>query len=164
MKAYGRYLLFFSIPSILLAGALATLEMQVLEVVNTDRPARLLIRLEKPPRFEVAYVHSIYLQPAAEEFEVEEGGEIILRGVRTRSPSVAHYYGFEEDNRGYFPVKRKMKSFALRLGMTRAQTLTHGGKTISLDLLGERGDRVEIRTTRMTWGGYLLSRFGKERG
>jgi hypothetical protein len=143
-------------------GALFIFEVPVLQVVNADRPARLNLQLGKPARFSISYIHSIYLQAAAEEFEMGEGQEIILRGVRTRSPSVAHYYGFEEDNRDYYPVDRRMKSFALRLGMSQAQTLSLGEREISLGDLGQKGDRLEFRVVRMTWGKYLLSRVGKE--
>jgi hypothetical protein len=154
------------LPILILAaagGALFIFEVPVLQVVNPDRPATLNLRLGEPKRFSISYIHSIYLQAAAEEFEMGEGQEIILRGVRTRSPSVAHYYGFEEDNRDYYPADRRMKSFALRLGMSQAQTLSHGEKKISLGDLGEKGDRLEFRVVRMTWGKYLLSQILKEK-
>jgi len=144
-------------------GALFIFEIPVLQVVNTDRPATLSLRIREPGRFSISYIHSIYQQPAAEEFEVGKGGEILLRGVRTRSPSVAHYYGFDEDNREYYPVDRRMKSFALRLGMANAQTLSQGGREISLGDLGEKGDRLEVRVVRMTWGKYFLYRGVKEK-
>jgi len=144
-------------------GALFVFEVPVLQVVNADRSVTLSLRLREPKRFSISYIHSIYLQAATEEFEVGEGEEIVLRGVRTRSPSVAHYYGFDEDNRYYYPVHRKMKSFALRLGMSQAQTLSLGEKKISLGDLGEKGDRLEFRAVRMTRGKYLLSRLVKEK-
>ncbi len=139
------------------------LEVPVLQVGNTDRPVTLNLRLGESKRFSISYIHSIYLQAAAEEFEVGKGEELHLRGVRTRSPSVAHYYGFNEDNRDYYPVDRRMKSFILRLGMSQAQTLSHGERKISLGDLGEKGDRLEFRVVRMTWGKYLLSRAAKEK-
>ncbi len=144
-------------------GALFIVKVPVLQVGNTDRPATLSLRLGEPARFSISYIHSIYLQAATEDFEVGKGDEIILRGVRTRSPSVAHYYGFDENNRDYYPVDRRMKSFILRLGMSQAQTLSHGEEKISLANLGEKGDRLEVRVLRMTWGKYLLSRVGKEK-
>jgi hypothetical protein len=144
-------------------GSLFIFEMPVLQVVNADRPSKLNLRLGEPTRFSISYIHSIYLQEAAEEFEVRKGEEIFLRGVWTRSPSVAHYYGFDEDNRDYYPVDRRMKSFALRLGMSQAQTLSLGDRKISLGDLGEKGDRLEFRVVRMTWGKYLLSRLVKEK-
>ena len=104
---------------------------------------------------------------AEEEFITEErlkkAEAFILRGVRTQSPAVAGYYGFEE-GRTFYPVNRKMDSFVIRLGMTHAQILFHGNQKISLAELGERGDRLEVRVRRMPWGRYLLSSGKKERG
>jgi hypothetical protein len=144
-------------------GALFVFKVPVLQVVNTNRPGALILWLGESGRFSIFYVNSIYLQAASEEFEAGEGEEILLRGVRTRSPSVAQYYGFDGDNRNYYPVNRRMKSFVLRLGMSQAQTLSHGGKKIPLEDLGERGDRLEVRVLRMTWGKYLLSRWVEEK-
>ena len=144
-------------------GSLFIFEVPVLQVANPDRPATLNLRLGEPKRFSISYIHSIYLQAAAEEFEMGEGQEIILRGVRTHSPSVAHYYGFDVDNRDYYPADRRMKSFVLRLGMAQAQTLSLGKRKISLGDLGEKGDRLEVQVVRMTWGRYLLSQVVKEK-
>ena len=163
MKTRG-WLILLSL-SILLAGGVTLLlrEMPVLQIENTDRGRRLLIRTEPSDLFSFSFIHSMYLQPATEEFEVGEGDEFILRGVRTQSPAVAAYYGFEE-GQTYYPVDRKMNSFVMRLGMTNAQILSHGNQRISLAELGERGDRVEVRVRKMTWGQYLLSSGKKERG
>jgi hypothetical protein len=163
LRIKGWLRLLALLPLAAAGGALFISDVTVLQVVNTDRPATLSLRLREPKHFSISYIHSIYLQAAAEEFEVGEGEEIVLRGVRTRSPSVAHYYGFEEDNRDYYAVDRKMKSFALRLGMSQAQTLSHGERKISLGDLGEKGERLEVRVVRMTWGKYLLSRVVKEK-
>ena len=163
MKPRGWLILIFL--SLLLAGAAALLlkEVQVLRVENLDRSKRLLIPAEPSASFSFTYIHSMYLEPATEEFEVGEGQEFILRGVRTKSPSVAHYYGFE-DGRDYYPVNRKMESFVMRMGMTQTQTLRVGDQSISLEKLGQKGDRLEFRVIRMTRGRYLLSSGKKERG
>jgi hypothetical protein len=139
-------------------GAFLIQEVRVLQVVNADRARHFQIMVKPASRFTLSYINSIYLEPAAEEFEVGAGDEIILKGVRTRSPAVAHYYGFEE-GREYYPVNRKMKSFALRVGMSIPQTLDCGNRKISLQEMGEKGDRLEVRVVRMTLARYLLSRF-----
>ena len=135
----------------------------MLQVENTEHPAKLLIRTAPAARFSLSYINSIYLQPAAEDFQVGEGEEILLLGVRTRSPAVAAYYGFEEEKE-YYPVNRTLKSFVLRLGMSQAQVLSWANRQISLGELGEPGDRLEVRVVRMTRGRYLLSSGKKERG
>jgi hypothetical protein len=163
MKTRGWLILSFF--SIFLAGGAALLlrEVPVLQIENTDRPGRLLIRTESAALFSFSFIHSMYLEPATEEFEVGEGEAFILRGVRTQSPAVAAYYGFEE-GRTYYPVDRKMNSFVMRLGMSNAQVLSYGNRKISLGELGEKGDRLEVRVRRMSWGRYLLSSGKKERG
>ena len=163
MKTRGW--IFLLCLSILLGGgvSLAFQEVWVLRVENTDHPGELMIRTAPAARFSLSYMNSIYLQPAAEDFRVGEGEEIILLGVRTRSPAVAAYYGFEE-GKEYYPIDRTMKSFVLRLGMSQAQVLTWANGRISLGELGEPGDRLEVRVVRMTRGRYLLSPGQKERG
>jgi hypothetical protein len=163
MKTRG-WLILLSL-SILLAGGVTLLlrEAPVLQIENTDRGRRLLIRTEPSALFSFSFIHSMYLETATEEFEVGEGEAFILRGVRTQSPAVAGYYGFEE-GRTFYPVNRKMNSFVIRLGMTHAQILSHGNQKISLAELGEGGDRLEVRVRRMPWGQYLLSSGKKERG
>ena len=133
-------------------------EVRVLQIVNPDRRRNLQIIVKPASRFTLSYINSIYREPAAEEFEVGAGEEIILKGVRTKSPAVANYYGFE-DGQEYYPVNRKMKSFVLRVGMSIPQTLDCGNRKISLQEMGEKGDRVEVRLLRMTLAHFLLSRF-----
>ena len=146
-----------------LGAFLGTGEVRVLEIVNSEQAGQLWVPVEQGTRFSLSYINSIYRQPAAEDFQVGEGEEIILLGVRTRSPAVAAYYGFEE-GKDYYPVHRTLKSFVLRLGMSQAQTLSWGNRQVSLEELGEPGDRLEVRVVRMTRGRYLLSSGKKERG
>lgn len=143
---------------IAVGGAFLTPEVRVLQIVNPNSGRNFQIIVEPASRFTLSYINSIYREPAAEEFEVGEGEEIILKGVRTKSPAVAHYYGFE-DGREYYPVIRRMKSFALRVGMSIPQTLDCGNRKISLREIGEKGDRLEVRVVHMTLAYYLLSRF-----
>jgi hypothetical protein len=163
MKTRSRLILLSLL--ILLGGAIALVfqGVWVLQVENTDHPAKLLIRTAPAARFSLSYINSIYLQPAAEDFQVGEREEILLLGVRTRSPAVAAYYGFEE-GKEYYPVNRILKSFVLRLGMSQAQVLSWANGRISLGELGEPGDRLEVQVVRMTRGRYLLSPGQKERG
>jgi hypothetical protein len=155
---FKEWILLLSVLALMGAGgAFLIKKVLVLQIVNTDRTQKLYIWVTPHSPFTLAYVHSIYLEPASEEFEVEEGEEIILKGVSTKSPAVAHYYGFE-DGRGYYPVNARMKSFALRLGMSNPQRLYYGNQTIPLQEIGEKGDRLEVRVVRMALAHYLLSR------
>ena len=163
MKTRG-WISLFCLAVLVVGGILLVFqEVWVLRVENTDHPRELMIRTAPAARFSLSYINSIYLQPAAEDFRVGEGEEIILLGVRTRSPAVAAYYGFEE-GKDYYPVNRTLKSFVLRLGMSQAQTLSWGNRQVSLGELGEPGDRLEVRVVRMTRMQYLLSSGKKEKG
>jgi hypothetical protein len=161
LKLKGWLLLLFILILIAAGGALGVKEVLTVQMVNSDRPRKTNILTAPGSRLTISYIHSIYLQPAAEEFEVGEGDELILRGVRTKSPAVAAYYGFE-DGREYYASHRRMKSFLLRLGMSTTQIMAIGSQKISLEKLGEKGDRVEVSLVRMKLGQYLLSRLIKE--
>ena len=130
-----------------------------LVIVNTDRGREFRIPLGS--RFTLSYVNSIYRAPAAEDFEVGEKNEIVLKGVRTRSAAVAQYYGFE-DGREYYPVERRMKSFALRVGMTDLQALDVGNEKVSLGKMGSAGDRLEFRVEKLSQARVWLSRITKD--
>ncbi|HSR11252.1 MAG TPA: hypothetical protein VLS90_07375 [Thermodesulfobacteriota bacterium] len=108
----------------------------VLEVFNSARDFPVFV--ERSSRFNLSYINSIYLQPATEEFEAGQGDEIVLKGVRTESAGVAQYYGFEE-GRSVYPVTRRMKSFALRIGMSSPQTVEIGNRKISVGEWGKTG-------------------------
>ena len=153
-----KFLLLSALVFISIGAVFLIQEVEVLQVVNADRGRYFQVKVKPGSRFTLSYINSIYLEPAAEDFEVGTGEEIILKGVRTKSLAVAHYYGFEE-GREYYPVNRKMKSFSLRVGMSIPQTLDCGNRKVSLQEVGEKGDRVEVRVVRMTLAHYLLSRF-----
>jgi hypothetical protein len=163
LKLKGWLLLLFILILIAAGGAFGVKEVLVLQMVNTDRSRKLNILTAPASQFTLSYIHSIYLQPATEEFEVGEGAEFILRGVRTKSPGVAAYYGFE-DGREYYSIHRRMKSLLLRLGMSTVQTISIGNQKVPLEELGEKGDRVEVSLVRMKLGQYLLSHLKKENG
>ncbi len=165
MRSKNPKLLLLVIPVVAgTVGALLLNSIPVLQISNTTRD-RELFRVSFT-RFSLSYTHSIYLEPVTEDFEAGEGGEIILRGVRTQSAAVAQYYGFE-DGHEYYPVNRKMKSFVLRVGMSQPQVLQYGGKKMELRALGEKGDRLEFKVKRMSriaiWVSAVYSRFYPDR-
>ncbi len=133
-------------------------ETSFLVVTNTDRGRELRIPLAPPRRFTLSYIHSIYLAPAAEDFEVGERNEIVLKGVSTPSAGVAQYYGFE-DGREYYPLRRSMESFSVRVGMTHLQTVDLAGRKVSLGQLGEPGERLELRVESLSRARIWFSRF-----
>jgi hypothetical protein len=102
------------------------------------------------------YIHSIYKEPVLEEFKAEENA-IILKGVRTKSPAVMEYYGFE-DTKEFHPMDQRMGAvFIIRRGMGEGQGLIVGDRKIYLSEIGERGDRIQLRVELMPLEKYLFS-------
>jgi hypothetical protein len=102
------------------------------------------------------YIHSIYKEPVLEEFQAEKDA-IILKGVRTKSPAVMEYYGFE-DMKEFHPLNVRMGAvFIIRRGMGEGQGLIVRDRKIYLSEIGERGDRIQLRVESMSIGRYLFS-------
>jgi hypothetical protein len=102
------------------------------------------------------YIHSIYKEPVIEEFQSEKDA-IVLKGVRTKSPAVMEYYGFE-DMKEFHPMNQRLGAvFLIRRGMGEGQGLIVGDKKIYLSEIGEKGDRIQLRVESMSLGEYLFS-------
>jgi hypothetical protein len=81
----------------------------------------------------------------------------MLKGVRTKSPAVMEYYGFQEPG-GFHPMNLKLGAvFLVRRGMGKGQGLIVRDKKIYLSEIGEKGDRIQIRVESLSLGEYLLS-------
>ncbi|PIU50664.1 MAG: hypothetical protein COS92_00235 [Desulfobacterales bacterium CG07_land_8_20_14_0_80_52_14] len=104
----------------------------------------------------LCYTNSIYNAYVEEVFEVRKGN-IVLKAVRTASPAVMEYYGFE----GSGPVQAMNRSlgptFWIKASMRQDQSLRIGEKTIDLRALGNRGDRVQIRVEDVSLAFILFS-------
>ena len=121
-----------------------------------DRPKAIHIRISPSEKFSMDYIHSIYKEPVVEEFQAE-GNAMMLKGVRTKSPAVMEYYGFQEPG-GFHPMNLKLGAvFLLRRGMGEGQGLIVRDKKIYLSEIGEKGDRIQIRVESLSLGKYLLS-------
>lgn len=158
MKPAAWLLLVSALSLTAAGGAFSLKQASFLVVANTDRGRELRIPLSPPCRFTLSYIHSIYLAPAAENFEVGERNEIVLKGVSTQSAAVAQYYGFE-DGREYYPLHRSMKSFSVRVGMSSLQTIDWGDRKVSLGEMGKPGERLEFRVESLSRLRMWVSRF-----
>jgi hypothetical protein len=139
-------------------GVLFLKEVTVLRLENMDHPRKVLIRISPSEKFSLFYIHSIYHQPVIEEFQVE-GNAIVLKGVRTKSPAVMEYYGFE-DTKEFHPMNERLGAvFIMRRGMGEGQGLMVGDKKVYLSEIGERGDRIQLRVKSISLGKYLLGQF-----
>ncbi len=109
------------------------------------------------------YIHSIYKEPVIEEFQAENDA-IVLKGIRTKSPAVIEYYGFQ-DMKEFHPMNQRLGAvFIIRRGMGEGQGLIVRDRKIYLSEIGERGDRIQLRVESMSLGKYLLSLLFKIEG
>ena len=121
-----------------------------------DRPKAIHIRISPHETFSMFYIHSIHKEPVLEEFQTEEKA-IILMGVRTKSPAVMEYYGFE-DMKEFHSLDLKLGAvFLIRRGMGEGQGLIVRDRKIYLSEIGEKGDRIQLMVESMSLGKYLLS-------
>lgn len=136
-------------------GVFLLKRVTILRLENMSHPGMIRIRISPSERFSIFYIHSIYNEPVVEEFQVE-GDAIILKGVRTKSPAVMEYYGFE-DMKGFHPMNQRLGAIYFKWGIGEGQGLIVRDKKIYLSEIGERGDRIQLRVESMSLRRYLIS-------
>ncbi|MGZ3495115.1 MAG: hypothetical protein ACXWM6_11300 [Thermodesulfobacteriota bacterium] len=143
----------------IIGGALFYQKVTVLHLENMDHPRTIRIRIGASEPFSVFYVHSIYKAPVVEEFQAERGA-IVLKGVRTKSPAVMEYYGFE-DMKEFHPMDQKLGAIYFKWGIGEGQGLIVRDRKIYLSEIGERGDRIQLRVESMSLLNYFFSQIFK---
>lgn len=139
-----------------MAGGVFLFErVTVLHIENMSHPRTIRIRISPSESFSVFYIHSIYKEPVIEDFQVE-GDAVVLKGVRTESPAVMEYYGFE-DMKGYHPLNQRLGAIYFKWGIGEGQGLIVRDRKIYLSEVGEMGDRIQLRVESVPLGKYLLS-------
>jgi len=119
-----------------------------------DHPRAITIWISPPESFFIFYIHSIYHESVIEEFQAEKDA-LVLKGVRTKSPAVMEYYGFEEV-KGFHAMNQRLGAvFIIRRGMGEGQGLIVRDKKIYLSEIGEKGDRIRLRVESLSLGKYL---------
>jgi hypothetical protein len=142
-------------------GVLFLTKVHLLHVENMDRPKTVRMRIGASEPFSIFYIHSIYKEPVTEEFQAEKGA-IVLRGVRTKSPAVMEYYGFE-DTKEFHPMNQRLGAvFIIRRGMGEGQGLIVRDRKVYLSQIGEKGDRIQMRAETIPLWRYLLAKIRKE--
>jgi len=129
-------------------------KVTVLHLENMGHPRTVRIRVRPPEPFSVFYIHSIYREPVVEEFEAERDA-ITLKGVKTKSPAVMEYYGFE-DMKGFHPMDQRLGAIYFKWGIGEGQGLNIRDRKIPLSEIGNRGDRIQLRVESLSLGKYLL--------
>ncbi len=121
-----------------------------------DRSKAIHLRISSSEAFSMFYIHSIYQEPVVEEFQVEKKA-ILLKGIRTKSPAIMEYYGFE-DMKEFHSLDLKLGAvFLIRRGMGEGQGLIVRDRKIYLNEIGEKGDRIQLKVEPVSLGKYLLS-------
>jgi hypothetical protein len=142
----------------LAGGAFLLKKVTFLRLENLDRPNAIQIQISPPEPFSIFYIHSIYQEPVIEEFQVEKGA-IVLKGVRTKSPAVMEYYGFEHMKEFHSMNYRLGAVFIIRRAMGEGQGLIVKDRKIYLSEIGEKGDRIRLRVETVSLGKYLFDQF-----
>ena len=140
---------------VIAGGVLLLKKVTVLHIENIDHPRTIRIRISPSEPFSVFYIHSIYKEPVVEEFQAE-GDAIALKGVRTKSPAVMEYYGFE-DMKGFHPMDQRLGAIYFKWGIGEGQGLIVRDRKIYLSEIGERGDRIQLSVESMSLLNFLLS-------
>ena len=140
---------------VIVGGGLFLKKVTVLHLENMDHPRTIRIRIGASEAFSVFYVHSIYKAPVVEEFQAERGA-IVLKGVRTKSPGVMEYYGFE-DTKEFHPMDQRLGAIYFKWGTGDGQGLIVRDKKIYLTEIGQRGDRIQLRVESMSLLNYFFS-------
>ena len=130
-------------------------KVTILHLENMDRPRAIYIRISTSEKFSMFYIHSIYREPVIEEFQAEKEA-IVLKEIRTKSPAVMEYYGFE-DMKEFHPMNRRLGAiFIIRRGMGEGQGLIVRDRKIYLSEIGAKGDRIRLRAETVSLGNYLV--------
>lgn len=139
-----------------IVGALYLNKVTVLHLENMDHPRTIRMRISPSEPFSMFYVHSIYKAPVVEEFRAE-GNTIVLKGVRTKSPAVMEYYGYE-DMKEIHPMDQKLGAIYFKWGTGEGQGLIVKDRKIYLSEMGKRGDRILLRVESMSLLNYFFSK------
>ncbi len=141
---------------IVAGGVFVFKKVTCLQFENLNWGNTIHIRVSPTESFSLVYTHSIYREPVTEEFRIN-GREILLEGVRTKSPGVMEYYGFEEVKE-FHPVSKRFGVIDLKSGTGEGQGLIIKEKKIYLNAIGEKGDRIRLRVVSIPLGYYLFKK------
>lgn len=132
-------------------------KVTILQLENLERKkiTRILVTPNEP--FSLFYIHSIYLEPVIEEFRINEGS-LLLEGVRTKSPGVMEYYGFEEAKE-FHPLSKRFAVIDLKRTTGEGQGLILRERKIYLSEIGGVGERIQLKVVSMPLAIYLFKLF-----
>jgi hypothetical protein len=126
---------------IVAGGVLLLKEVNILHIENMDRLGTIHEQISASEPFCIFYIHSIYKEPVDEEFQAGKRA-IVLKGVRTKSPGVMEYYGFEDTKEFHLMNQRLGAVIIIGGEMGEGLGLIVRERKISLNEIRERGDRI----------------------
>lgn len=133
----------------------------VLTFRNASVGSSFYFNIDPSERITLFYTNSIYGAPVEEVFEVLNG-DFVLKAVKTDTPAVMEYYGFE----GAGPVKALHTSLgptlSIRTSMRQDQGFRIGRRTLDLHGFALPGSRILVRVDRVSqarfWWWRLLQK------
>jgi hypothetical protein len=126
----------------------------VLSVKNLDHPGTLHVKVTPSEQVILFYTHSMYTAPVEEVFELREG-EIILKAVRTASPAVLEYYGFEGTESVQSLDRSLGPAFSIHASMRQDQGLRIGRRILDMRAFAGAGDRVQVSVDQVSLARFL---------
>jgi len=132
--------------------------MTVLSVRNLDRAASFHFEISPSEEVTLFHTNSIYGAPVEEVLEVRNG-DLVLKTVRTDSPAVMEYYGFE----GAGPVQTMNRSlgsaFSIKASMRQDQGFRIGQNTLQLRTIAGAGDRILVSVDQVSLARFLWEKW-----
>ena len=136
---------------------LFSMTVTVLSLKNQGNGSSLYFRVPSSAQMTLCYTNSMYNAPVEEVFSLRRG-DMVLSSVRTASPAVMEYYGFEGSG-PVQPMNRRIGAvLRIQTSMGQDQKIRMGDRTLDLHALGKPGDRIEIRVEDVSLASFLLSR------
>lgn len=130
---------------------------------NLDHPSAFHFKVAPSEQVTLFYTNSIYNAPVEEVFEVGREG-LVLKAVKTDSPAVMEYYGFEDTGPVQPLHKRLGFSFSIQASMKQDQGLKVGQSALDLHAIARGGESIVISLDRVSLAGFIGWKiFGQEK-
>jgi len=126
----------------------------VLSVRNLDHPGSFHFKVAPLEQVTLFYTNSMYNALVEEVFELREE-DILLKAVRTDSPAVMEYYGFDATG----PVQTLHKgigpAFSIQASMRQDQGFRIGQSTLDLRAIADGGDCILVSVNQVSLARFL---------
>jgi hypothetical protein len=128
--------------------------VMVLSVRNLDHPGSFHFKVAPSEQVTLYYTNSIYDAPVEEVYEVGDEN-LVLKAVKTDSPAVMEYYGFERTGPVQTLNKSLGPSFSIQASMRQDQGLKIGQSTLDLHAIARGGEIIAISLDQVSLAGFI---------